>query len=84
MVHQQSRGSSKYSSIKKINTKNILNIIRKKGPISRSEIAELSDLTPATISNITSELIDKKLIVEAECGDSSGGRKPIMLRIHTD
>jgi len=84
MVRQQSKGSSKFSSIKKINTKNILNIIRKKGPISRSEIAELSDLTPATISNITSELIDKKLIVEAECGDSSGGRKPIMLRIRTD
>ena len=84
MLHQQGKSSSKYSSIKKINTKNILNIIRKRGPISRSEIAELSDLTPATISNITSELIDKKLIVEAESGDSSGGRKPIMLRIRTD
>jgi len=81
---QQSKSSSKFSSIKKLNTKNILNIIRKKGPISRSEIAELTDLTPATISNITSELIDKRLIVEAECGDSSGGRKPIMLRIRTD
>lgn len=84
MVRQQSKCSSKFSSIKKINTRNILNIIRKKGPISRSEIAEFLDLTPATISNITSELIDKKLIVEAECGDSSGGRKPIMLRIRTD
>jgi len=84
MVHQQSKSSSKSSSIKRLNTKNILNIIRKKGPISRSEILELTDLTPATISNITSELIDKRLIVEAECGDSSGGRKPIMLRIRTD
>lgn len=84
MVHQQSKSSSKSSSIKRLNTKNILNVIRKKGPISRSEIAEVLDLTPATISNITSELIDKRLITEAECGDSSGGRKPIMLRIRTD
>lgn len=76
--------TGKSSVIKSINTKNILEIIRKKGPISRIEIAELTGLTPATITNITSELIDKKLIVEAESGDSSGGRKPIMLRIRCD
>lgn len=79
---QVSNGKS--SLIKKMNTRNILNIIRKKGPISRSEIAELTELTPATISNITGELIDNNLIVEGESGDSSGGRKPIMLRIRCD
>ena len=76
--------TGKASIVKGINTKNILDIIRRKGPISRIEIAEITGLTPATITNITSELIDKKLIVEAEAGDSSGGRKPIMLRIRTD
>ena len=76
--------TGKSSVIKGINTKNILEIIRKKGPISRIEIAELTGLTPATITNITSELIDKNLIIEAESGDSSGGRKPIMLRIRCD
>jgi len=76
--------TGKASIVKGINTKNILEIIRKKGPISRIEIAELTGLTPATISNITSELIDKKIIMEAEAGDSSGGRKPIMLRIRCD
>ena len=74
----------KFSLIKKMNMALILDIIRKKGPISRSEIAELTDLTPATISNITGELIDYNLVVEGESGDSSGGRKPIMLRIRCD
>lgn len=76
--------TGKASIVKGINTKNILDIIRRKGPISRIEIAEITGLTPATITNITSELIDKKLIIEAEAGDSSGGRKPIMLRVRCD
>ena len=74
----------KYSLIKKVNMTLILDVIRKKGPISRIEIAELTNLTPATVTNITSELIDSKLIVEGEVGESSGGRKPIMLRIRSD
>ena len=84
MQQEKSVNSGKFSMIKKINSKNILNIIRKRGPISRSEIAEITGLTPATITNITSELIDNNLIVEGESGDSSGGRKPIMLRIRCD
>lgn len=74
----------KFSLIKKLNMALILDIIRKKGPISRSEIAEMTDLTPATISNITGELIDSNLIVEGEAGDSKGGRKPIMLHVRCD
>lgn len=74
----------KISSIKEMNTKNILDIIRKHGPISRIEIADITGLTPATITNITSELIDNNLVIEGETGDSSGGRKPIMLKIRSD
>ena len=76
--------TGKASIVKGINTKNILEIIRKHGPISRIEIAEITGLTPATITNITSELIDKKLVIEGEAGDSSGGRRPIMLKIRSD
>ena len=74
----------KSSSVKEINTKNILDIIRRHGPISRIEIAEITGLTPATVTNITSELIDSNLVIEGEAGDSSGGRRPIMLRIRSD
>jgi len=74
----------KASRVKETNTKSILDIIRRHGPISRIEIAEIAGLTPATVTNITSELIDNKLIVEGETGDSSGGRRPIMLKIRGD
>jgi len=74
----------KASSVKEINTKHILDIIRRYGPISRIEIADITGLTPATITNITSELIDNKLIIEGETGDSSGGRRPIMLKVRGD
>lgn len=74
----------KILSVKEINTKNILNIIRRHGPISRIEIADMIGLTPATVTNITAELIDKNLVAEGETGDSNGGRRPIMLKIRTD
>lgn len=73
-----------FSLIKKMNTSLILNTIREQGPISRAEIARLTKLTPATVTNITSELIKYRLILEAERGESSGGRKPVMLRINSN
>lgn len=76
--------AAKASIIKQMNMSLILDVIRKKGPISRIEIAEITNLTPATVTNITSELIDSKLIVEGEAGESSGGRKPIMLGLRCD
>lgn len=79
-----SKKQGKSSVIKEINVKNILDIIRRHGPISRIEISEITGLTPATVTNITSELIDSKLIIEGETGDSSGGRRPIMLRMRSD
>jgi predicted NBD/HSP70 family sugar kinase len=52
------------------------------GPISRTEVAERTGLSAATISGITAELIESDIIFEKEAGDSSGGRKPILLSIN--
>lgn len=71
-----------FELIKNLNTACILNMIRIKESISRADIARGSGLTPATVSNITSELIDLGLIIETERGESSGGRKPILLSIN--
>ncbi len=73
-----------FSLMKKMNTSLVLNTIREDGPISRADIARKTKLTPATITNITSELIKYNLILEAERGLSSGGRKPVMLRINSN
>ncbi|MDK2800701.1 MAG: N-acetylglucosamine repressor [Clostridiales bacterium] len=72
-----------FSLMKKMNISLILNTIREKGCVSRAEIAKITGLTPATVTNITAELIKYKLILEAERGQSNGGRKPVMLRINS-
>jgi N-acetylglucosamine repressor len=68
--------------MKSLNRSLILNIIREKGPISRAEIAKITKLTPPTVSNLVKELLESKLVIESDLGESQGGRKPTMLVIN--
>ena len=68
--------------IRAINRSTILNIIKLHAGIPRAEIARLTGLSPATVSAISAELIQENLVFEKETGDSSGGRRPIMLAIN--
>lgn len=68
--------------MKKINQQNILELISDRGPISRVEIAEVTGLTPATVSNIVKGLLERKLVRETQLGESRGGRKPILLELN--
>ncbi|WP_335342375.1 ROK family transcriptional regulator [Polycladomyces zharkentensis] len=70
--------------MKTLNKSTILNMIRLHGPISRAEIAKMTKLTPPTVTNIVGELLESNLVIEAELGESTGGRKPIMLKINAD
>ncbi|SFL31246.1 ROK family transcriptional regulator [Pelosinus propionicus] len=60
-----------------------LNVIRRQGPLSRVEISKLTGLTPPTVTNITTKLLDLSLIVEDRIGESSGGRRPLLLKINS-
>lgn len=68
--------------IRAINRSIILNSIKVLGPIGRAEVARLTGLSPATVTGITSGLIEEGLVFEKEPGDSSGGRRPILLAIN--
>jgi N-acetylglucosamine repressor len=68
--------------IRAINRSHILNTIKTHGPIGRAEIARQIGLSPATVTSITAELISQNLVLEKETGDSSGGRRPILLVIN--
>jgi len=73
------------SSFKPGNSTNdgqIMNLIRRCGPISRAEIAKLTGLTPPTITSITNKLLELGLIMEYMIGESSGGRPPLLLKIN--
>jgi len=81
-VNEPLIGSFKW--MKSLNRSLILNTIRTHGEVSRAEIAKITKLTPPTVTNIVSELLDNKLVIESDLGASTGGRRPIMLRINAD
>ncbi|MBO7289793.1 MAG: ROK family transcriptional regulator [Clostridia bacterium] len=72
-----------FSLMKRMNIALILNLIREKGIVSRIDIAKETGLTAATVTNLTAELIDNNLVEEFSTGLSTGGRKPILLKINS-
>jgi predicted NBD/HSP70 family sugar kinase len=74
-------GALNSESLRSVNEVIVLNLIRERQPISRTELAGISGLKESTISSITKTLSEEELIYEANLGNSSGGRKPRMLRI---
>ncbi|HEU4424663.1 MAG TPA: ROK family transcriptional regulator [Pilimelia sp.] len=54
------------------------------GPLSRQEVSQRTGLSPATVSNVTGQLIEERLLVEAGMVDSDGGRPRILLRVNPD
>ncbi len=66
------------------NDEQIMNTIRRQGLISKADIAKVTGLTPATVTNITAKLMDLGLILEDGIGQSSGGRRPLLLKINPD
>ncbi|BAC15381.1 ROK family transcriptional regulator [Oceanobacillus iheyensis] len=70
--------------IQELNRSLILDTIRKKGPISRSDIAKKLTISPTTVTTAVSELIEGKIVYEDGVGNSNGGRKPVLLRFNPD
>ncbi|TVY03251.1 ROK family transcriptional regulator [Cohnella terricola] len=70
--------------IKRINTAIVLECILRGAPLSRAQISEQSGLNKATVSSLVQDLIDGSLVRETGIGQSSGGRKPVMLEFVAD
>ena len=68
--------------IRAINRSLILNTIKSHGPIGRADVARSTGLSAATVTGITAELIEDGLVFEKETGNSSGGRRPILLALN--
>lgn len=65
--------------VKKKNKELVLRTITSLAPLSRADIAQNSGLNKATVSSLVNELIDEEFIYESGPGESSGGRRPVML-----
>jgi Transcriptional regulator/sugar kinase len=67
--------------LKELNQKTILDLIRIKKVVSKAELSKLTGLSPTAVGVITSNLNEMGYIHETGIGESSGGRKPIMLEL---
>ena len=68
--------------VRNLNAGLVLKAIEKNEYISRADIGKLIGLTPPTISAIIKDLIEKGIVQEIGKGNSSGGKKPILLKIN--
>ncbi|GCE29580.1 xylose repressor protein [Dictyobacter alpinus] len=74
--------SGKIGLLRDLNLNIILNIIAKKGPLSRVEVVRQSGLPQATVSRITNEFLEAGLILKERFDESSGGRPPRLLQLN--
>lgn len=69
--------------VKQLNSAAVYRLIDQQGPISRIQIAELSQLAPASVTKITRQLIERGLIKEVDQQASTGGRRAISIVTET-
>ncbi|HHF09296.1 MAG TPA: ROK family transcriptional regulator, partial [Candidatus Atribacteria bacterium] len=67
------------SDVKTKNRSLVLRLIKKKGFLSRIELARITGLTQPTITNIVNDLIKAGLLIEVGTSETKAGRKPILL-----
>lgn len=73
--------AARLNTIRDINRQIVLNYVREREPISRAEIARETALQRSTISTIVEGLKREGLIEEIGEGESTGGRRPTLLRL---
>lgn len=62
----------------------VINVLLEKGPLSRPEIMKQTGLSQTSIHEVTKELVDRGILLERGIGESSGGRKPVLLEVSTE
>ena len=72
-------GNNQY--LKELNKATVLDLIRQNKRLSRKELADLTGLSPTACGSITRELIKDGFLHETGQGESTGGRKPVMLEL---
>jgi predicted NBD/HSP70 family sugar kinase/predicted transcriptional regulator len=75
--------AARLNTIRDINRQIVLNYVREREPISRAEIARETQLQRSTISAIVEDLKTEGLVEEVGEGESTGGRRPTLLKLRT-
>lgn len=69
--------------VKQLNSAAVYRLIDQQGPISRIQVADHSQLAPASVTKITRQLLERGLIKEVEQQASTGGRRAISIVTET-
>ncbi len=77
-MHEDKIGDN-LSDVKTKNRSLVLRLIKKRGFLSRIELARITGLTQPTITNIVNDLIRAGLLIEVGTSETKAGRKPILL-----
>jgi predicted NBD/HSP70 family sugar kinase/predicted transcriptional regulator len=75
--------AARLNTIRDINRQIVLNYVREREPISRAEIARETQLQRSTVSVIIESLKCEGLVEEVGEGESTGGRRPTLLRLRS-
>jgi len=65
-----------------LNTNLVVNLIKTARSISRADLARRSELSPATISNITGRLVRVGIVSQGAIQPSKAGRPPVLLSLN--
>lgn len=82
-LHKAKSQIARPNTIRDINKQIVLTYVRDLAPISRADIARQTALQRSTVSAIVDDLLFDGLIEEIGTGDSTGGRKPTLLKLRT-
>src|SRR5215468_1027102 len=65
-----------------INRGVVLNLIRRRQPISRADLARVSGLQRSTVSQIIEQLVRKRWMMDRPMGQLPRGRRPTFLQLN--
>jgi predicted NBD/HSP70 family sugar kinase len=71
-------------TVRNINRRIILDLIRTRQPVSRADLARISGLQRSTISLITEQLLTEQWIMQGALGHLPRGRKPRFLHLNVE
>ena len=71
-------------TVRDINSRIMLNLVRKHQPVSRADLMRYSGLQRSTVSAITGQLIANRWLKEGAVGQLPRGRKPTFLHLNNE
>lgn len=62
----------------------LLDVIRRNGPIAKTDISRITQFNIVTVSNYVEHYIEQKLVIEKGLDISSGGRRPELVELNAE